>query len=72
MELVGGDEGRLVQADAPGALALDDAHDQLKRAFYKFMDIDWVPVEEMLDLAQQLHKPIFAVVLTSPLDDQSC
>lgn len=72
MELVGGDLARLAQPDPPGALTLEAAHDELKRDFYKFMDIAWVPAEEMLSLAQAQHKPIFMVVLTSPLDDQSC
>jgi len=69
---VGGEAERLARVEAPDALALDDAHEQLKHAFYKFMDIAWVPAEEMLTLAQKQDKPILLVVLTSPLDDQSC
>lgn len=36
------------------------------------MDIEWVPTEKALAIAQEVDKPILAVVLTSPLDDQSC
>jgi len=72
MELVGGDGERVASIDWEDALDLEDAHLRLKGAFYKFMDIEWVPPEEMLEIAQRVDKPIVAVVLTSPLDDQSC
>ncbi len=72
MELVGGDAERLEHIDWQDALDLDDAHDRLKSAFYKFMDIEWVPTERAVEIAQELDKPIITVVLTSPLDDQSC
>lgn len=71
MELAGGDASA---AAGPWDAEIDEAeaHARLKGAFYKFMDVDWVPIEDAVDTARRLKKPIMAVVLTSPLDDQSC
>lgn len=72
MELAGGDAGLHARIDWQDELDLEDAHHRLKSAFYKFMDIDWVPPERVVAIAQEAKKPIVFVVLTSPLDDQSC
>jgi hypothetical protein len=72
MELSGGDLQRLEAVTWDDELDLESAHERLKSAFYKFLDIGWVPTEQAVALAQEAHKPILAVVLTSPLDDQSC
>jgi hypothetical protein len=72
MELSGGDgalAGRLRWQDEIG---VDAAQERLKGAFYKFMDIAWVPTEKVVEIAREVKKPILLVVLTSPLDDQSC
>jgi len=77
MQLVGGDAAALERPalEHPAeqdALALEEAQERLKSPFYKFMDIAWVPTEQVIEIAQKENKPILAVVLTSPLDDQSC
>jgi hypothetical protein len=72
MVLEGGDGALLERDDWQAALDLDQAHHRLKSAFYRFMDIDWVPTEKAVEIARELRRPILAVVLTSPLDDQSC
>jgi hypothetical protein len=72
MQLSGGDAELAARVDWQDEIELEDAHHRLKRAFYKFMDIDWVPPEKMIAIAREARKPIVVVVLTSPLDDQSC
>jgi hypothetical protein len=72
MELVGGEREALARVPAEGALPLQEAELRLKKAFYKFFDIEWVPIEESVATATRLRRPILAAVLTSPLDDQSC
>ena len=72
MELAGGDAGLHARIDWQDELDLEDAHHRLKSAFYKFMDVDWVPPERVIAIAEEAKKPIVFVVLTSPLDDQSC
>lgn len=72
MELAGGDADRPARIDWEDEIAPEEAHRRLKSAFYKFMDIAWVPPEKVLELAREARKPALVVVLTSPLDDQSC
>ena len=43
-----------------------------ERAFYGFMEIDWLTPNEARELAEKQDKPIFAVVLWGGLDEQSC
>jgi hypothetical protein len=72
MELTGGD-GKLVDAvHEPGAIDLARAQDQLASQFYKFKDIDWVPLDKALATARQYNKPILAMITWGSLDDQSC
>ena len=72
MQLSGGDAELSARIDWQDEIELEDAHHRLKSAFYKFMDVDWVPPEKMIAIAREAKKPIVVVVLTSPLDDQSC
>jgi hypothetical protein len=72
MELAGGDGERLARIDWQDELDVAAAHRRLTSAFYKFMDIAWVPPEQVLELSRAAKKPAMVVVLTSPLDDQSC
>lgn len=72
MELVGGDAEIAARVSWEESLDLDVAHERLKQAFFKFLDIDWVPPERALAKAQELAKPVMAVVLWGCLDEQSC
>lgn len=72
MDLSGGDAAVLARTDGPDALLVAEAHARVKRAFYKFLDVEWVALEQAVATATALGKPILAAVLTSPLDDQSC
>jgi hypothetical protein len=72
MELRGGDPERLAELAWDSEIDLAEAHARLKSAFYKFMDVDWVPLEDAVEVARREQKPIVCIVLTSPLEDQSC
>jgi hypothetical protein len=72
MELVGGDPKVKEAAAGEGAMDLSRANDTLAREFYKFKDIDWVPLAEASKIARSQKKPIMAVITWGALDDQSC
>jgi len=48
------------------------AEHQLKKVFYRFENIHWIPWDRALAVAAVEHKPILAIVLWGALDDQSC
>lgn len=54
------------------ALTVPETQHKLAAVFYKFVEIDWVPIEQAQALARQRKKPIFALVSWGALDDQSC
>ena len=54
------------------AMSEQEACKKLARAFYKFAEIDWKPIEEAVELAVATNRPIHAVVLFGSLDDESC
>lgn len=72
MALRGGNRPALEGVAWKDAMSLAEARDRLRRCFYKFLDIDWVPFDDVLEVAKAHDRPIFAVVLTSPLHDQAC
>lgn len=53
-------------------ITLTQARADLKKTFYKFLEIDWVPFTEALARAETSGKPILAAVSWGGLDDQSC
>ena len=72
MELISADSGQRLEIDWTDEIELYDAELRLKRLFYGFMGINWVPAEEAISLAEAQQRPIFAVVLWGGLDEQSC
>jgi hypothetical protein len=72
MELIGGSSERVDEIDWVEAIEPATAYRMLKRPFYQFEEIDWVPFEQTLAKAAASKTPIFAVVLWGALDDQSC
>lgn len=79
-DIVHVDQMELVSAnrELPDSLEWSDsiemaaAQHQLKKVFYVFENINWVPWEQAQSIAADQHKPIFAIVLWGALDDQSC
>ena len=72
MELISADSGQRLEIDWTDEIELYDAEVRLKKLFYDFLEIDWVPAEDALALAEAQQRPIFAVVLWGGLDQQSC
>jgi hypothetical protein len=73
MELVSGNVELAGQELAwSEAIADAAAQQQLKRVFYRFAEINWLPFQEALAAAKDKKRPIFAMVLWGNLDDQSC
>ena len=54
------------------AITEEEAREKLATAFYKFAKIEWVPIENAVELAKLTNRPIHALVLFGALDDESC
>jgi hypothetical protein len=50
----------------------DEARLALRRAFYPFAALDWLPFEEAVRAARDQEKPLHLVLLFGCLDDDSC
>jgi hypothetical protein len=72
MDLTGGDDGLVHRIAWTKALTFTEAQRRLAKVFYKFLDIDWVPLDQVLAEARDRGRPIFAVVSWGAFEDQSC
>lgn len=54
------------------AITEEEANKKFQKAFYKFADIAWTPIEDAVELAKASNRPIHAVLLFGVLDDESC
>ena len=54
------------------AITEEEADKKFQNALYKFAEIEWTPIEEAVELAKALKRPIHAVLLFGVLDDESC
>ena len=79
MELRAGTEGvlqdittRLESASSSNAITQAEAERALNCQFYKSAQIDWVPMETALELAQAQQKPIHVISIDGPLADEAC
>jgi hypothetical protein len=72
MELTGGDGGLVKAVRWTKSLTEAEAERRLARVFYKFLEIDWVPFDQLQARARARGRPIFAVVSWGAFDDQSC
>ena len=54
------------------SITQEEAEHILIACFYKFQQINWVSLEEALEMAPAQQKPIHAVSLDGPLFDESC
>ena len=54
------------------AITLSEAKHVLTLRFYKSQQINWVSVNEALEMAQTQQKPIHVVSTNGPLDDEAC
>ena len=72
MELAGGNKEGVDRIQWADQIEAADARDRLAKVFYKFLDIDWVPFDQVLARARSRERPIFAIVSWGSFDDQSC
>ncbi|HEY2250400.1 MAG TPA: hypothetical protein VGH74_05040 [Planctomycetaceae bacterium] len=72
MELVSANPQLAEEVEWADSIDIDVAQRELKKCFYAFTGINWVPWQTALEAAGQQHKPILAIVLWGALDDQSC
>ncbi|MDE0014519.1 MAG: hypothetical protein OXU36_25475 [Candidatus Poribacteria bacterium] len=54
------------------AITEAETRKKLATAFYKFVEIEWIPIEDVVELAKRTNRPIHALVLFGALDDESC
>ena len=72
MELGAGEQDVLQDAIFTEAITQEEALQALILRFYKSAQINWVALEEALELAPALQKPIHAISSGGPLADESC
>ena len=54
------------------AITPEAARKALELKFYKFAEIDWLPLEAAVAESEETQRPIHAVLTWGPLDDESC
>ena len=72
MELCAGTQDILQDAKFTEAITQEKALHTLMLRFYKSAQINWVSLEEALEMAPALQKPIHAISSGGPLADESC
>ena len=72
MELCAGAQDVLQDTEFAEAIAQEEALHALMLRFYKSAQINWVSLEEALEMAPILQKPIHAISSGGPLADESC
>ena len=72
MELCTGAQDVLQDAKFTEAITEAEALHALMLRFYKSAQINWVSLEEALEMAPAQQKPVHAVSINGPLLDESC
>ena len=72
MELLAADETDQDEIAWNISITVEEARRSLELKFYKFAEIDWVPIERAVELASTARRPIHAVLVWGCLDDESC
>ena len=72
MELLATNEEDLGEIAWDYAITAEEARKKLELKFYKFSEIDWLPIDEAIVQAEVTHRPIHAILLWGALDDESC
>ena len=72
IELNGGKRPALPETEYAVSITQKEAEKKLIKQFYKSQQINWVPFEDTLKLAQAQQKPIHALSIDGPLDDEAC
>ena len=72
IELRTGTENIIQDTQFSEAITLAEAKRALTLRFYKSQQIDWVSVNEALEIAKTQQKPIHVISTDGPLDDEAC
>lgn len=72
MELHTGIEGVVHNVDFVESITEEEVDNKLLRCFYKSQQINWVSLEEALEMAPAQQKPIHVISIDGPLYDESC
>lgn len=72
MELRAGIENVERNTEFIESMTQEEVEHKLSLCFYKSQQINWVPLEEALELAPAQGKPIHAISIDGPLLDESC
>ena len=72
MELRVGMETILQDTQFTEAITPAEVEHKLMLCFYKSQQINWVPLEEALELAQAQQKPIHVISIDGSLSDEAC
>ena len=70
MELLTGTQNN--QTEFAVSIPQEEAKRKLILQFYKSQQINWVAMDRALEMAQMLQKPIHAVAVDGPLDNEAC
>ena len=72
MELLAVDETDQDDIAWDTAITTEEAYRALELKFYKFAEIDWLPIDEAVTQAKATNRPIHAILVWGCLDDESC
>ena len=72
IELRAGVEDIVQDTQFSEAITLAEAERALILRFYKSQQINWISVDEALEMAQAQQQPIHVVSTDGPLDDEAC
>ena len=72
VELRAGTQKILENVEFTEEITQEAAERALILRFYKSQQINWVPPEQVLEMAQAQQKPIHAISIDGPLDNESC
>ena len=72
MELLAVDETDQDDIAWDTAITTEEAYRALELKFYKFAEIDWLPVDEAVAQAKATNRPIHSILVWGCLDDESC
>ena len=72
MELCSLSEMELKTINWETAITEEEVGKKFQNSLYKFFEIAWTPIEDAVERAKALNRPIHAVLLFGVLDDESC
>ena len=72
MELRAGTQDLLENVKFTESITQEAAERALILRFYKSQQINWVPLDQVLEMAQAQQKPIHVISIDGPLVDESC